>query len=552
MSLVLNADRISKSYGDRVIFKDLSLKIYSGDRIGITGPNGAGKTTLLKVLAGHIKPDEGSVKLYTTVSFLRQQDDGVPEVDSLSDFRDVDRRMAGFLGFDPDDLHDGLSGGERAKARFVRAFDPSCGLLIADEPTSNLDMESVQIVKSALERFTGTLLLVSHDRDLLDSVCRTIIEVIDGEARIYPGNYSDYVSQRDARRQRQAFEYEAYVDERERIANRIRERVEHMRSVRKAPSRMGNSEARLHKRGSTGVQKKLNQSIDQLESRLERLERKEKPKDLPQVSIRIEAYEPPISPRVVRAAGLNVKFGRKVIFSDASFEITTGKRTAILGKNGSGKTTLAKIIANRDPKLTIAPGAEFGYFMQDFSILDGNRSILENVMDSGVKKEHEARGILARLMISADGVHKKVSLISGGEKVKVSIAKLLCSRCNVIILDEPTNYLDVFSMEALERVLSDYAGTLILISHDKSFVANIAERLLIIEDKRIRTFEGTLKEYEEGTERKKNAGNSPNGLEETILRMRLAELSARIGSCTDEMKKQELEEQYLDLVRSMN
>ncbi|HOP72929.1 MAG TPA: ABC-F type ribosomal protection protein [Thermoclostridium caenicola] len=549
MSLVLQAHQISKSYGEQQLFNSFSLKVYSGERIGITGPNGAGKSTLLKVLAGIESPDEGSVRLYTSYSFLRQQDDGVPE--SMASSLPVGRnqRLMGLLDWEPDRQHVHLSGGEKAKLRFLHAFDPDCGILFADEPTSNLDMESADIVKKELKAYKGTLLLVSHDRDLLDELCDTILEIMNGEVRVFPGNYTQYVRQREAEYQRQVFEYESYIRERERLKERILERKANRQTVRKTPSRMGNSEARLHRRNWTAIQKKLSQSIDQLETRLEKLEKKEKPRELPQVLIKIEPPSNPVSSKAVRARNLTIGFNVRKLITNATFEIPTGKRTALLGKNGSGKTTLANLIAERDSRLSIAPGVEFGYFKQDFSILDETRSILENVMAESEKPEHEVRGVLARLLIPAGHVHKPVALISGGEKVKVSIARLLVSKANFIILDEPTNYLDVFSLEALESVLKDYTGTLLLISHDRQFVENIAQRLLIIEDNRLKTFEGSLKEYEESIRAKEERTVSSSGLEETIRQMKLAELSAKISACSDESQKQELEAQYQALLK---
>lgn len=548
MSLVLQADHISKSYGEQQLFKSLSLKIYSGERIGITGPNGAGKSTLLKVLAGIESPDEGSVMVYTSFSFLKQQDDGVPESMNPGVPAGRNLRLMSLLNWDRNGHHAYFSGGEKAKARFLQAFDPYCGILFADEPTSNLDMASAEIIQKELKSYKGTLFLVSHDRELLDGLCNTILEIMNGEVRIFAGNYTQYIRQREADLQRQAFEYASYIKERERLMERILERKANLRTVRKAPSRMGNSEARLHKRSFTDTQKKLNQHIEQLETRLEKLENKDRPLELPQVAIRIEPPDNPVSTKAVRARNLNIGFNDRRLITNACFEIPTGKRTALLGKNGSGKTTLANLIAERDSRLSIAPGVEFGYFKQDFSILDESRTILENVMEESVKPEHEVRGVLARLLIPASHVGKPISVISGGEKVKVSIAKLLVSQANFIILDEPTNYLDIFSLEALEKVLKDYAGTLLLVSHDRKFVENIAQRLLIIEGNHLKTFEGSLKDYEESLKKKEDQAAS--SLEETIRQMKMAELSARILSCKDEHMKQELEAQYQALIKN--
>jgi macrolide transport system ATP-binding/permease protein len=389
--LLLHADKISKFYGDRKIFSDVTLKLYSGDRVGVVGPNGAGKTTLLNILSGADKPDDGHVRHYTTISYVRQQDDGVPEIVSGSPLDAADAKIAGFLKVNVESFHKGMSGGEKARARFALSYDSQCGLLIVDEPTSNMDMEASRVIEEELLGFDGALLIVSHDRELLDMLCTSVLEVSDGTVTSYNGNYSDYVRQREAAYERQQFEYEAYIKEKTRLQNRIQERVENMKSVKKAPSRMGNSEARLHKREATAVQKKLNQGIDILESRLAMMEKKERPKDLPQVMMRIDPPTNPVSARVARTRDLSMGFEGKPLVDGASFEILTGKRTALLGKNGSGKTTLAEMIYRRDNQITIAPGVEIGYFKQDFSLLDENRTILENVRAESTKPEHEIR-----------------------------------------------------------------------------------------------------------------------------------------------------------------
>lgn len=549
--LLLNADKISKYYGDRTLFEDFSLKIFTGDRIGIVGPNGAGKTTLLKILAGEIKPDDGQVKVYSSVSYVRQQDDGVPETANSQSLEPLDNKMAGFLGVDQRALHENMSGGEKARARFVLSYDPSCGLLIVDEPTSNMDMEASGVIEDELNGFSGALLIVSHDRSLLDKLCTSVLEISNGTVRTFAGNYTDYVQQREALYERQMFEYGAYVREKARLQNRIVERHENMKSMKKAPSRMGNSEARLHKREATARQKKLNQGIDNLETRLTMLEKKEKPKELPQVMMRIDPPSNPVSSRVVRARDITVGFEDRCLFEKATFEILTGKRTALVGKNGTGKTTLAEMMINRDERLTLSPGVEIGYFKQDFSILNDHQTVLENVMAGSCKPEHETRGILARLLIPGDDVFKKVSVLSGGEKVKVSIAKVMVSKANFVILDEPTNYLDVFSMEALEKLLSDYTGTLLLISHDRKFIENVAQRLIHIEEKRLDVFEGTLAEYEERKSKQKNGLRQQDTLDETLMKMRLADLSSKISSCSDENRKLELETQYHEVVKQL-
>lgn len=545
--LLLNVDRISKSFGTQKLFENVSFKIYPEDRIGIVGANGAGKSTLIRILAGLESPDEGIVTPYTTISYVGQQDDGVPEIES--DFSvSEDTRLAGFLKVDPGSLHPNMSGGEKARSRFAMHFDSSSGLLFADEPTSNMDQDSAQIVEDELDAFMGALVLISHDRSMLDRLCTSIIEISEETVQFFTGNYSDYRRQKEEQKSREWFEYESYVDERNRLEKRIVERKEHMQGIKKTPSRMGNSEARLHKRGSTGIQKKLNQSIDGLETRLNKLEKKDRPTHDPQVKMAIDPPRNPVAKLLVQCRELSVGFGKRILIDQGAFVIPNGSRTALMGPNGSGKTTLVNMITSDDNQLRIAPGVQFGYFKQDFSILDENKTVLDNVMVDSTKPEFQVRSILFRLLITHEDIFKKVSCLSGGEKVKVSIAKLLVSDANFLILDEPTNYLDIYAMEALEAVLCHYTGTLLIISHDSKFVENVAERLIIIENKTLKCYEGNLKDYRQALLEASHPAQKADNLNETLINMRLADIASKIAQCRDEMKRLELEADYQALL----
>ena len=527
--MLLNCDKISKYYSDRKLFSDVSFNIYSGDRIGLVGANGSGKSTLLKILSGVESPDEGLVKTYTKISFIRQQDDGVPEIASPLLLTQTDGKLLSSLGVKHEKFHQNMSGGEKSRARFSFSYDPQAGLLFADEPTSNMDMEASLVIEKELLAFSGAILLVSHDRNLLDRLCSSILEIADGKIRHFSGNYSNYIEQRQQLMNRQLFEYNSYVEEKNRLEMRVKERTKNAHSVLKAPKRMGNSEARLHKRSATESQEKLHNSIDALKTRLEKLDRKEKPQEMSQVKMSINPPKNPTSAVVLRADHISLSFSSLMLLNNVCFEIPSGKRTALLGKNGTGKTSLIELIIKKqeskfggtdvsnDKSLIISPDVKIGYFKQDLSCLDENKSILQNVMAGSTKPEHEVRTILARLLIARDDVFKKISVLSGGEKVKVSLAKILVSEANFLILDEPTNYLDVFSMEALEKVLCDYTGTLLIISHDRKFIENVGQRLLLIDNKNIQTFEGTLHEYKNRQKERVEMKSYDNTLNSTMI-----------------------------------
>ncbi len=525
--LLLHAENIVKYYGDKKILAFNELKIFAGDRYGVIGANGAGKSTLLHILAGDLKADEGSVEVYTNISYIKQGKESM-----LKDVQDF--KLASELNVS--DRY--MSGGEIAKAQFAHSYNPNAGILLADEPTSNMDMNGISIVEKTLSDFKGALLLVSHDRRLLDKLCTGIIEVANGHIRIFTGNYSKYIEQREENFKRERAEYEKYIKERDRLRERLYERKDNIKGMRKTPKRMGRSEARLHRGTGTEIQEKLAKSVKALDRRIERLEVKEKPHNIPKVKMTIEVSEKPGAKILVSASDLNLSFGSRCIFHKASFELPNSSKTALIGDNGSGKTSLARMILKEAHGIRIAPRVKIGYFSQDFSTLEDEYSIIEDLMKSSVKPEPEVRTILDRLLFKRDEVHKKIKVLSGGEKVKVSIAKLLVSEANLLILDEPTNYLDSNSLESLEQVLKDYTGTMLLISHDRKFVENIADRILIIEDCVIKTFP----RYGQGEAYRIN---------KTLIQMRLAELAGKIGTCKDPKEKGELDEEYRRLSKEL-
>jgi macrolide transport system ATP-binding/permease protein len=231
------------------------------------------------------------------------------------------------------------------------------------------------------------------------------------------------------------------------------------------------------------------------------------------------------------------------IFNNASFKVFNGSKTAIIGNNGAGKTTLLNLIFNRNKYIDIVPKGFLGYFYQNFENLDNNKTILENVMKDSIQNITTVRTILARLFFDNDNVFKKVGVLSGGEKIKVSFAKLFVSNANILMLDEPTNYLDVNAIKALENMLCEYEGTVLFVSHDKEFVNKVADKILIIEDRRIKEFVGNLKAYEESNKQKPD-------IEEIVLKMRLTEVIAKLSM--PDCHKELLEEEYKGILKQLN
>jgi macrolide transport system ATP-binding/permease protein len=574
--LLLNAGNIKKYYADRLILDVDDLKIYTGDRIGIVGANGSGKTTLMDILSGCIEPDEGYVKRYCELAYIRQFEKerrGKVEGKLLKEF-ELDRKLQ----------RDGLSGGERTRLKIVEAFSKDNVLLFADEPTSNLDYKGIELLTQKLDRL-DSFVIISHDRSLLDKLCTHILEIRDGKVRMYNGNYTFYRQQYKMDQDRAADEYKKYISEKTALESAIANRAKRAKKMRKAPKRMGNSEARLHTRTANEKQEKLHNAANSLVTRLEKLEAKEKPRELPSIKLDFSLTNPPENRFIITCEKLSFNYDTVPVFEDAGFSLYNGVKTALWGENGSGKTTLLNLISESynnigHSNISIVPKAKIAYFRQGFENLVPQETVLENVMRDSVQQETVARTILARLLIQGDAVYKRVEVLSGGEKIKVAFAKIFVSNANVLLMDEPTNYLDMQSIEALENVLKEYEGTVLFVSHDRAFVNNVADRLLLIKDRRIEAFDGKLDEYEEYETGKKLidksfidknfAGRSfkgskssasnlkgsrtagdmakdvrrsiPDGIERTMLQMRLTEIVAKLSTAGDD--REALEEEY--------
>ncbi|MBE5792450.1 MAG: ABC-F type ribosomal protection protein [Clostridiales bacterium] len=541
--LLLEATDIQLSFGIRKILDIKSLKLYDGDRIGLVGENGAGKTTLLNVLFGKTTPDAGEIKLYSSVKMIDQMGLGDESADGFTASE-----------FSVKGKSDFLSGGERTRRRIAGALSGKAQILFADEPTVDLDEEGVIALEKKLRQHDGALILISHDRKLLDNVCTGIWELEDGCITVFSGNYSKYRETRRMRLEREKTEYEAQRAEEKRIKKLIQQEYEHAQQKQHLPSRMGNSEARLHKREVTNVQAAIHRVRKSYESRLDRMDEKKRPREDIAIKMALGDAGGITSKVCVRARGVSARFGANTLFEYASFVIPVGTRTALLGGNGAGKTTLIRKIINADAGITVSPGVKIGYFGQMHTeVLDENLTALQNARAESDKDEATARTVLARLNLPGDNVFKKVSVLSGGERAKVALARLLLSNANFLILDEPTNHLDIFSLEALESLLSGYSGTLLFVSHDREFINKVATRMIRIENKRVTSFEGTIEEYERTLVQKEQG----RAVEErkmyiTSLEMRLAAIAARMAKPQKGDKPEALNEEYekvVDLIR---
>jgi macrolide transport system ATP-binding/permease protein len=292
---------------------------------------------------------------------------------------------------------------------------------------------------------------------------------------------------------------------------------------------MGNSEARLHKMGDQKAKATLDRAVKNIAARIEHLEVKEKPKKAERIQLDIADSNRLYSKIVLEGRKISKVFSNKTIFRDADFTIYNGTKTALIGPNGCGKSTLIKMIMEQDNAVKIAQGARIGYFSQDMYILKENMTIIENVMETSGSAENFARTLLARLLFKREDIYKKVNMLSGGERVKVSLAKILLQDINFLILDEPTNYMDITSLEAIEEALKDYDRTLLFVSHDRRFVDSVADHIMTIEDYKINIFQGNYQEYL--SRRNKPLDNQKQEIEKRVfvLQNRLSEIVGKLS-----------------------
>jgi ATP-binding cassette subfamily F protein 3 len=520
-------DDIGKSYGGQELLRGMSWRIGRGERIGLVGPNGAGKTTLCRILAGVEEPDTGRVHRDTgvTVGYLPQEVTGGADrtvlAEALSGFDEVWRleaqleslavRMAGpgaepelteaygeiqhrfealggyrleaeariildGLGFGADAIHRPLaefSGGWRMRAALARLLLLRPDLLLLDEPTNHLDLESLAWLESFLAAYDGSVVIVSHDRYFLNRMVTAIAELAGGGVTLYHGDYDHFLLEREARqalREAQARNQAKRVAEIERFIERFRYKASKARQV---------------------------QSRVKMLDRMERIETEQAAR-----RIHFAFPQPPRTGRLVaRLAGVRKAYGDNVVYAGIDFQVERGERVALVGVNGAGKSTLLKILAGAlafdAGERVLGSHVEVQYYAQhQLDALDPSRTVLEELEHAAPEAQiSRLRAILGSFLFSGDAVDKKVAVLSGGEKARLALAKMLARPAALLCMDEPTNHLDLASKEVLEEALAGFTGTIVFISHDRYFINRIATQVVEVAAGRLTTYLGSYDDY---------------------------------------------------------
>lgn len=523
--IALQARNLSKYYGDQHILKSATLLLNERERVGLVGANGTGKSTLLNCISGRLEYDSGEVIKGASLSLAYLEQMPAPDPDStawemvmssyshllalrgkiadleqqISQGYNLDplmeryaalteeyernngyacenlaRRILAGLGFKNEDFSRpvcSFSGGQITRINLGRLLALAPDLLLLDEPTNHLDLESVEWLEDFLKDYPGTILIVSHDRWLLDRVVNRIVELKNGRLRSYPGNFSTYVRTKAAEEETERKAYEKQQEY-------IKETEEYIR------------------RFKAGIKSKQARGR---ETRLERLERLENP----QYTATIGSWDIPLAyesgHNVLSLQGVSKAYENLELFSRLDLELRKGEKVALIGPNGSGKTTLLKIISGQEP--ADAGQARWGsrvqtaYFDQQYEDLEPGNTVLEEIVFNSELTMGQARSLLGRMLFRGDQVFKTVADLSGGEKGRLAMLKVILSGANFLILDEPTNHLDIESRQAVEAMLQAYTGTLLLVSHDRLLIEQVADRVLALHDGVLKDYPGSFSYY---------------------------------------------------------
>lgn len=529
---MLTVSQLSKSYGGRVLFEDASLQINAGDRIGLIGANGAGKSTLFSLILKENSPDAGSVTVQrgSSVGYLPQEsapsgDETILELatsispemaavqKTLRDFPDEDaaehheahaqfveldgygleakaKRILNGLAFRESDFNRPartMSGGWIMRAHLARLLVMEPDLLMLDEPTNHLDLESLGWFQAYLCDYPGAILVISHDRAFLNAICEGVVEISRQRLNRYTGDYDSFVAQKQAREEQYLA---AYKNQQREIAHL----EDFINRFRAKASKAAQAQERI--------------------KRLEKMERLEAP-ETPEATVKFRFPQPPRSGhKVIALEHVRQAYGDHVVYEDLNLEVERGQRTVLVGPNGAGKSTLLKVLGGLVPIQggTRAGGhnATIGYFAQHRTdMLDTKRTVLaEALLGAERAGEQAVRTILGSFLFRGDEVFKTVGVLSGGEKSRLALVKLLLNPPNLLLLDEPTTHLDMASIDALIGALKQYEGTLLFVSHDVHFIRSIAETVLHIHSGKLTPYAGDYEYYLE----KSKATSARDGL----------------------------------------
>lgn len=536
--LEISISNVQKNYGFKSVLDGFNLDIMSGEKIGLIGPNGCGKTTLFKLITKEEDVDSGNISIRkgTNVRLLSQMppivDDNCTVKDILTrDFKiifdiekcmkELEKKMAvanleqvedilekygklqnrfmALNGYTIDSKiselcnkfkigedmlnrrFNTLSGGEKTIVNLASIMLSNPDILLLDEPTNNLDIDTLEWLETYLKNYSGTIVLCSHDRYFLDKVVSKIVLIERGKSEIFHGNYTYYLKENE---RRILSEFEQYKDQ-QKMVEAMKRKIKQLQEFGKLAYPGGES---FFKRAAS------------IQKRLDRLELLDKPETVKEIPLNFQMNDRS-GKQVLVVRDFNLSIADRKLLNQISLDITFKDKVCLMGKNGSGKSTLIKYIMNmyannlEDQNIKIGSNVFIGYIPQTITFENENATILDIARKSYYGSETQLRSSLAKFMFNGENVFKKVGTLSGGEKVRLKLFELMQKNVNLLIMDEPTNHIDITTQEVLEEALKDYLGTILFISHDRYFINKIAQKIFYIEDQSIIEYLGNYDVY---------------------------------------------------------
>lgn len=531
----IGINKITKDYGFGPILNDINFEVKTNERIALVGENGSGKSSLLNIIAGTIKPDSGtiSIRKNAKIAYLKQlienrndnitvKDvlyEGVKDLmnlrDKLTEYEekitnstpnDIERlivrytnlqtefiNMSGYeidakvekviKGFKIDKTilsrkFNSLSGGEKTIITLASIIISEPDILLLDEPTNHLDIDTLEWLEDYLRKYKGTILMISHDRYFLDEVATKIILLENKKINIFHGNYTKYLKENEERINK---EFKDYKDQQKQI------------------KAMEASIKRLIEYGNIAKNEMFFKRAESIRKRLDKLEKLQKP--IEKDSIPLQFRSTRSGNIVLELNNININYPDKTILKDASLKIFYQEKICLLGNNGSGKSSLVKYILTQSNNY--GTNIKIGYIPQEISFEDENKTVYEEAKDFFIGDETHLRSALSKFYFFKDNILKRLKDLSGGEKVRLKLFCLIQKDINFLILDEPTNHIDIETKEILESALKEYKATLLFISHDRYFINSLATRIIYIEDYKIKTLPGNYNDYKHFKDEKK-------------------------------------------------
>lgn len=447
--------QLEKEFAGRSLFTIQQLSLQAGQKVGLVGNNGVGKSTFLKILLGLDRDFAGQVEVKADWAY-------VPQLQERSS----------------------LSGGEQVWKSIQEAFAQRPQLLIMDEPTANLDQEHQEKLIKQIKRYRGSLLVVSHDRHFLNQIASHIWHLEEGKVQVYLGNYEAFVESRRVRREGQQDAYEAYQKKVAQLKKAQHERQAKAQKMGKRKKGISSSEWKVNAMmGSYDSQaKSMAKTAKHLEKRIERLDKVEQPRKERWVKMEAKGALDTGLHSLFRLQAGQLWIEEKYLFDFPQLGMTFGDKLALVGSNGTGKTSFVRKLISKELEGYYNPKLRIAYFSQDLTSLNEEGTAFVNASSTSLQDRVTVLNLLGMLGLSYDKAQQKVANLSGGERVRLSLAKVLLTDANLLILDEPTNFLDLTAIEALERFLTEYQGSVLVISHDQDFVDKVAKNNWRIKD----------------------------------------------------------------------